>query len=101
MIKSPKDLFEHFGIDYDETDSLEMNSLRLSHRVYKNTNCGAWAKLTWADGIYTLHLGTIVEGSDAEFAADPIDLPCSEAQIDEAIAWLEGEAEAAWNEANK
>lgn len=41
----------------------------ISHRVYKDTACGAWVKFT-ATGI---QVGTIVEGSDAEFAQD-IDL---------------------------
>lgn len=100
MITNITDLAELVGFtsvpDLDEYDS------RMSHRVYKDTACGAWAKLVRegneAKGVL---LGSIVEGSDAEFTCSPLMFPFPESDWDDAIDWLEGETSAAWHEANE
>lgn len=44
-IRTAADVFDHFGADYDPEKSLEENNRRLSRRIYKDTNCGAWGKV--------------------------------------------------------
>lgn len=68
----------------------------LSRDFYKATACGGWCKLN-ADGSITI--GSIVEGSDAEFSRD-IPADATDAQIRAAVKDLEQKAHAAWKEAN-
>lgn len=44
-IKTAEDVFNHFGADFDPEKSLEENNRWLSRRIYKDTACGAWAKV--------------------------------------------------------
>lgn len=53
------------GIDPEGEDDGELES-RISRAVYKNTACGAWFAV--ADDRFLV--GTIVEGTDAEFVTD-------------------------------
>ena len=45
-------------------------------------------------------VGSIVEGSEAEFTCSPLYFPIAEKNWDQAIEWLEGECDLAWREAN-
>lgn len=68
---------------------------RIGRTLYKNTECGAW--IAWTDT--TVTIGSIVEGSDAEFDQTfrfPVDLRDIEAWIDD----LEALVDEAWREAN-
>jgi plastocyanin len=79
-----------FGESENVTDE------HLSHEVYKNTSCGAWFK-SEDNGVC---LGTIVEGSDAEFSRS-LSYPFSVVEWDATINELETLAEEAWQEANE
>ena len=68
---------------------------QLHHHVYKYTDCGAW--IAWDDSSVTI--GSIVEGSDAEFSKSfcfPVDSDVLDAWVNE----LEALCDEAWCEAN-
>lgn len=44
-IRAPEDVFAHFGADYDTEKNEAQNNERLSRRMYKDTECGAWAEV--------------------------------------------------------
>ena len=84
-IRNIEDLASYLGT---KVDSLE-------HDVYKYTACGAWIR--WDSE--TVTVGSIVEGSDAEFSktlAFPFESEAYEAWISE----LETLTDEAWTEAN-
>lgn len=63
--------------------------------LYKETECGAW--ISWTDE--TVSIGSIVEGSDAEFDQTfrfPVDFRDIEAWIED----LEALCDEAWHETN-
>lgn len=68
---------------------------RLKHDVYTYTDCGAW--INWDND--TMSIGSIVEGSDAEFAKT-FSFPVDSEAIDNWINELEKLAYEAWEEAN-
>lgn len=93
----------------------------LYRSIYKYTECGPWLSVqTWdgrwfhcqdlhkvdKDEVRYLLVGSIVEGSDAEVCADPIDLcecESTEAAVDlfnRTVEWVNDEACALWKEAN-
>ena len=68
---------------------------RLERDVYKYTNCGAW--INWDEKSFTI--GSIVEGSDAEFDKTfeyPVESEAVDAWLDE----LDRLTDEAWHEAN-
>lgn len=84
-IKNITDLCAYLGCEEDE----------LERALYKYTECGAWTK--WDDN--KVSIGSIVEGSDAEFSRDlyfPFESETYDAWIDE----LEDLTDEAWHEAN-
>lgn len=86
IINSIEDIVKEKGLE--RADQLE-------HYVYKYTDCGAW--ITWDDNSVTI--GSIVEGSDAEFGRSflfPVDSDSLDAWINE----LEVLCDEAWHEAN-
>lgn len=185
-IRTAEDVFNHFGADYDPEKPLEENNRWLSRRTYKDTSCGAWAKVDsrpgiencrgffsahyakvdgiwelvcilrhrplhpepenmglnvhadvrryfWPDGVdvgmqeflnekagghffwdspkediewkqptgesrLEFICGSIVEGTDAEVTAQPVTLPCSPADLDATIKWVEDEVQSIWNQ---
>ena len=68
---------------------------RLEHDMYKFTDCGAW--ISWNDKSVTI--GSIVEGSDAEFAKE-FEFPVKANDLDEWLEELEELTDEAWREAN-
>ena len=93
----------------------------LSRSIYKYTECGPWLSVRTWDGrrfhcdelhkvdkneVRYLLVGSIVESSDAEVTADPIDLvECEspEAAVElfnRTVEWVNDEACALWDEAN-
>ena len=100
------------------------NVERLGRTIYKRTECGAWLSVKLHDGTWqhtgnldgidsgnvrALLLGSIVEGSDAEVCADPIDLmdymnEGDEKRLiedfDKTLDWVDDEACRLWDEAN-
>lgn len=93
----------------------------LYRSTYKYTECGPWLSVqTWdgrtfhcdqlhevyASEVRYLLVGSIVEGSDAEVCAAPIDLVECEspehavALFNQTVEWVNDEACALWNEAN-
>jgi len=86
IINSINDIVEGKGLERAD---------QLDHYVYKYTDCGAW--ITWDDNSVTI--GSIVEGSDAEFQESfmfPVDSDTLDAWINE----LELLCDEAWHEAN-
>ena len=79
-----------FGEPADATDE------HLSRIVYKSTACGGWMQSI--DG--GVKIGTIVEGSDAEFM-DTLYYPFTEAEWDAAWNEIEHLAEEEWKRANE
>lgn len=68
---------------------------RIKHDVYKYTDCGAW--IVWNDASVTV--GSIVEGSDAEFS-NTLYFPFESDEYDKWISNLEYLCDEAWHEAN-
>lgn len=64
--------------------------------IYKSTDCGAW--ITWNDD--TITIGSIVEGSDAEFAKT-FHFPTSTNNINAWLDELDSLTNEAWLEANE
>lgn len=87
MINNHEELAAHVGAE----DACEGTVAR---RVYMDTSCGA--TVTLHDG-YVL-VGTIVEGSDAEFTNDRLVYPFTEEAWAEAIQACEDFADAHWGE---
>ena len=80
---------------HDLAKHLETSVDRLEHDVYKYTDCGAW--IQWdSSGV---EVGSIVEGSDAEFDRSFI-FPFSSETYDAWIEELEMLCDQAWHEAN-
>lgn len=71
------------------------DSWELEHDLYKYTDCGAWITLTND----TVSVGSIVEGSDAEFSKD-FNYPFDSDDFDNWIDELERLTDEAWREAN-
>lgn len=69
---------------------------RLEHDIYKYTECGAW--INWDEK--EIRIGSIVEGSDAEFSCAPLVFPFDSAEYDKAIDWLESETDFEWHRVN-
>ena len=74
---------------------LSTNINRLERDIYKYTDCGAWIK--WDDESVTV--GSIVEGSDAEFDRR-FTYPFSSDDYENWIVELEDLTDEAWHEAN-
>jgi len=68
----------------------------ISRRVFKETECGAWIEVTETG----VKLGSIVEGSDVEIEASFLSFPFTSDDYDDAIQYVEGEAEREWLLAN-
>ena len=69
---------------------------RLPKAIYKGTECGAWSQWDTA----TVTIGSIVEGSDAEFS-ETFTFPVSSETIEDWMEELEGLCDEAWREANE
>lgn len=93
----------------------------LYRSIYKYTDCGPWLSVQTWDGrwfhcqdlhkvdkteVRYLLVGSIVEGSDAEVSADPIDLLACESpeeavkRFSSAVEWVNNEVFSLWHEAN-
>ena len=84
MIHNIAELAEEYGTTVD----------RLERDIYKYTACGAW--IDWDDK--QVCLGTIVEGSDIEIEASPLEFPFEMDEFWNTLKWVEAEADCAWNE---
>lgn len=99
----------------------DMNVRALYRSIYKYVECGPWLSVVLHDGtarhcdkldgiengaVRYLLVGSIVEGSDAEVVADPIDLLSYEDPADavkafnDAVEEVNDEACSLWEEAN-
>lgn len=99
----------------------EMSVSALDRSLYKYTECGAHLSVQLHDGTWRhsgnllgikngdvrqLLVGSIVEGSDAEVCADPIDLIAFEDPqeavkvFNKTVEWVNDEACTLWHEAN-
>lgn len=72
------------------------NEEQLAREIYKGTDCGAW--IDWTDA--TVRIGSIVEGSDAEFSRE-FTFPLSSTTIEDWFEELEILCTETWNEANE
>ena len=86
IINSIEDIVKGKGLE--RADQLE-------HYVYKYTFCGAW--ISWDESSVTI--GSIVEGSDAEFS-ESFSFPVDSDVLDEWVDELEHLCNKAWHEAN-
>ena len=68
---------------------------RIERDIYKYTDCGAW--ITWDEQSVTI--GSIVEGSDAEFSKK-FNFPVMSEGLDDWMEELENLTDEAWHEAN-
>ena len=85
-IRSIEDYSHYLGIAVDD----------LEHALYKGTACGAW--ITWDEK--SISIGSIVEGSDAEFSKTFV-FPTDTESIDKWLDSLEDLCDEAWREANE
>lgn len=69
----------------------------VSRRVYKATECGAFVALVGG----AIVVGSIVEGTDAEVSASPLNFPFHHSDFWNAVDWVNQEASNAWNEAHQ
>lgn len=76
-------------------DHLGIEVKHLERAIYKDTECGAW--ITWDDD--HVCVGSIVEGSDAEFSKT-FSFPFPSHEYDNWIETLEEWCDEAWHEAN-
>ena len=84
-INNINDLTSHFGTTPEQ----------LEHDLYKGTDCGAWINWTCSK----VNIGSIVEGSDAEFS-ESFEFPFDSSAVDNWLEELETLTTSAWNEAN-
>ena len=84
-INSINDYCDHVGVDVQH----------IKRATYKYTDCGAW--IEWDDD--SISIGSIVEGSDAEFART-FHFPTTMEAIDAWFEELEYLTDEAWREAN-
>lgn len=85
-IKNIKDFCKYWGCDSEK---------ELERSVYKYTDCGAW--ISWDNNGF--NIGSIVEGSDAEFD-EAFLFPVESEEVDAWIEELELLCEEEWEEAN-
>ena len=85
VINNIDELCEHFGTDTKHIERV----------LFKYTDCGAW--IHWENG--TVSIGSIVEGSDAEFSKT-FSFPVDSSEIDSWMDELEELTDEAWHEAN-
>ena len=67
-----------------------------SKAIYKGTECGAWLRIVDAT---TINVGSIVEGSDAEFQTT-LEWPFTKDEFWEAVSEINRQAIDAWEEAH-
>ena len=94
MIRNIYDLADHFGVDASGTIA-EVED-RLTRAIYRGTDCGAWIQ-SYPNSIV---LGSIVEGSDAEFT-EGLDYPFTGDDFDAKLAYLEEQCDHEWHRANE
>ncbi|MFA5508680.1 MAG: hypothetical protein WC423_24865 [Vulcanimicrobiota bacterium] len=75
-------------------DNREYAMAMVSKTIYKETSCGAWVSCS-AKGI---HLGSIVEGSDAEVTASVLPWGCEAKEFWDTLQWVEDEVDRIWKE---
>lgn len=85
IINNIHDLAAYFGTDEEH----------LERAIYNGTYCGAWINWTHSK----VNIGSIVEGSDAEFD-ESFEFPFDSSAVDEWLEELERLTSTAWNEAN-
>lgn len=84
-INNINDLANYYGIEVKD----------LKRTIYKGTDCGAW--IHWTDN--EVSIGSIVEGSEAEFSRD-FYYPFDSIELDSWFEELEKLVDEAWHEAN-
>lgn len=84
-INNIKDYADYVGVEVED----------LERATYKYTDCGAWIR--WNDE--EMEIGSIVEGSDAEFDRT-FKFPTTSEAIDNWFEELEQLVDEAWHEAN-
>ena len=107
--KNLRELCEHYG---------SVTPGHLGRAFYKGADCGPWTRFLAAFGTSTyyedaydpglklfdecvgLQIGTIVEGSDAEFTADELLFPFTDDELGDALQSLNDLASDSWDEAN-
>lgn len=93
-----RDLLVYYGVEHSTS---EADWQRLGRAVYKCTDCGAWVVPYRKNGrLRGVQFGSIVEGSDASVDTTPLKFPFTEKELHETLAYIEGEVEVLWQEAN-
>ena len=86
-INNINDFSTYLGIEVDDIEKA----------IYDGTYCGAW--INWDEK--EIRIGSIVEGSDAEFECDPLVFPFDSEDFEQALIWLEAETDREWRECNE
>ena len=86
MIHNIAELAEEYGTTVD----------RLKRDIYKYTACGAY--IDWNEK--QVCLGSIVEGTDTEIEASPLEFPFEMDEFWNTLKWVEANADHAWHERN-
>lgn len=94
LIRNITDLADYVGVNAVGTHA-EVEQ-RLQRAIYKGTDCGAWIRC-WETEVV---IGTIVEGSDAEFT-ESMTYPFDSNDYDWKLDFLEEQAEYEWNRCNQ
>ena len=87
IINSITDIVKAKGLQHED---------QLHRFVFKYTGCGAW--ISWDDKSVTI--GSIVEGSDAEFS-ESFSFPVDSDVLDNWMVELDALCDEAWHEANE
>lgn len=93
MIHSVQDLAEHMGEDPDES--------RMSRRLYKSTDCGAWLRFEWDQAgtkVMGVCVGSIVEGVEQCAETRHLTFPFTEHDWDDAVQAVEDDVDQIWAE---
>ncbi len=93
MIRNITDLADHLGVNAVGTHA-EVEQ-RIQRTIYKYTDCGAWIRCYENEVV----IGSIVEGSDAEFT-ESLAYPFTGEQLDSKISYLEEQCAYEWQRAN-
>ena len=94
MIRNIYDLADHLGVDASGT--VDQVGERLNRAIYKGTDCGAWLQAYPG----SIVIGSIVEGSDAEFT-EGLDYPFTGDDFDSKLEYLEEQCDYEWHCANE
>jgi hypothetical protein len=94
LIRNITDLADYVGVNAVRTHAAVEQ--RLQRAIYKGTDCGAWIRC-WENEVV---IGSIVEGSDAEFT-ESMTYPFESDDYDWKLDFLEEQCAYEWERCNR